>query len=80
MMNQLCILPFFSAYLFRVVLSSYILKEKLGFLGKVGCLLCILGATMVVLHAPREGNVKSMVELGEKMQGYGKYADLAYSL
>jgi len=57
--------------LVTVVLSSRILKEKLGFLGKVGCALCILGATMIVIHAPRDGSVKTTTELGEKMQHYG---------
>ncbi|KAJ3375220.1 hypothetical protein HDU84_000609 [Entophlyctis sp. JEL0112] len=34
------------------VMSNYILKEKLTFLGKTGCALCILGVIMIVTHAP----------------------------
>ncbi|CAG8750380.1 2894_t:CDS:2, partial [Dentiscutata heterogama] len=34
------------------VLSSIFLKEKLSFDGKVGCALCIIGATIIVIHAP----------------------------
>ncbi|CAG8480982.1 2612_t:CDS:2, partial [Dentiscutata erythropus] len=34
------------------VLSSIFLKEKLSFEGKVGCALCIIGATIIVIHAP----------------------------
>ncbi|KAI8620668.1 magnesium transporter NIPA-domain-containing protein [Chytriomyces sp. MP71] len=34
------------------VLSNYFLREKLSFLGKTGCGLCILGVIMIVTHAP----------------------------
>ncbi|XP_071489311.1 magnesium transporter NIPA2-like [Diadema antillarum] len=34
------------------VLSSYCLNESLNLLGKVGCLLCILGAIVIVIHTP----------------------------
>ncbi|KAJ3243857.1 hypothetical protein HDU77_010139 [Chytriomyces hyalinus] len=34
------------------VLSNYFLREKLTFLGKTGCALCILGVIMIVTHAP----------------------------
>ncbi|KAI9344625.1 magnesium transporter NIPA-domain-containing protein [Obelidium mucronatum] len=35
-----------------IVLSNYVLHEKLNFLGKTGCGLCILGVIMIVTHAP----------------------------
>jgi uncharacterized membrane protein len=34
------------------VLSSMVLKEKLNLHGKIGCALCIVGAVVIVLHAP----------------------------
>ncbi|KAJ3091315.1 hypothetical protein HK100_007205 [Physocladia obscura] len=34
------------------VMSNYVLKERLNFLGKTGCGLCILGVIMIVTHAP----------------------------
>ncbi|KXS21414.1 DUF803-domain-containing protein [Gonapodya prolifera JEL478] len=34
------------------VLSSYLLKEKLDAVGWIGCLECLLGATIVVIYAP----------------------------
>ncbi|KAG7162203.1 Magnesium transporter NIPA2-like 1 [Homarus americanus] len=36
------------------LLSQYFLGEILNVLGKVGCSLCLLGATVVVIHAPKE--------------------------
>ncbi|KAK3600022.1 hypothetical protein CHS0354_012692 [Potamilus streckersoni] len=51
------------------VLSAKILKEHLNILGKIGCALCLLGATVVVVHSPKEPEVKSMEELLEKLKG-----------
>ncbi|TPX66849.1 hypothetical protein SpCBS45565_g04180 [Spizellomyces sp. 'palustris'] len=34
------------------ILSSVILKERLSFSAKIGCFHCVLGATILVLHAP----------------------------
>ncbi|ORY35987.1 DUF803-domain-containing protein [Rhizoclosmatium globosum] len=34
------------------ILSNYVLQEKLNFLGKTGCALCIIGVIMIVTHAP----------------------------
>ncbi|KAG0037300.1 hypothetical protein BGZ82_002771 [Podila clonocystis] len=39
------------------VLSSMILKEKLNMNGKIGCALCIVGAVVIVLHAPAQAAV-----------------------
>ncbi|KAI8341677.1 magnesium transporter NIPA-domain-containing protein [Chlamydoabsidia padenii] len=37
------------------VLSSIFLKEGLTFQGVIGCIQCVLGAIIIVLHAPEEG-------------------------
>ncbi|ORZ15605.1 magnesium transporter NIPA-domain-containing protein [Absidia repens] len=37
------------------VLSSIFLKEGLTFQGIIGCIQCVLGAIIIVLHAPEEG-------------------------
>ncbi|OQR69377.1 magnesium transporter NIPA2 isoform 2 [Tropilaelaps mercedesae] len=50
--------------LVSAMLSSYFLNERLNLLGKVGCLLCVLGSTVVVLHSPKEGNVNYIDVLG----------------
>ncbi|CAO3599136.1 unnamed protein product [Absidia cylindrospora] len=44
------------------ILSSIFLKEKLSFHGKLGCLQCIVGAVMIVLHAPTNASADSSVE------------------
>jgi hypothetical protein len=56
---------------FSAVLSSKFLKEKLNLLGKVGCGLCILGSTVMVLHSPKEQEVESMEKLVEKIKDPG---------
>ena len=58
---------------FSAVLSSRLLNEKLNLLGKLGCAICLLGSTVVVIHAPKETEIGSMMELGEKMKDPGKY-------
>ncbi|XP_066429206.1 magnesium transporter NIPA3 [Eleutherodactylus coqui] len=53
------------------VLSSYFLNEKLNIHGKLGCLLCILGSTMMVIHAPQEEEVTSLHEMEIKLRDPG---------
>ncbi|XP_071529406.1 magnesium transporter NIPA2-like isoform X2 [Panulirus ornatus] len=49
------------------LLSQYFLGEVLNVLGKVGCSLCLLGATVVVIHAPKDTEVTSMEDLSAKL-------------
>ncbi|ORZ18708.1 magnesium transporter NIPA-domain-containing protein [Absidia repens] len=49
------------------ILSSIFLKERLTFHGKVGCLQCIIGAVMIVLHAPTNIASDSSVEGFKKL-------------
>ncbi|VDN10979.1 unnamed protein product [Dibothriocephalus latus] len=53
--------------LVSAVLSSHFLGEDLNFPGKIGCIVCLCGSTMVVLHAPKEQEVQTLRELGEKI-------------
>lgn len=50
------------------VMASKFLNEKLNLLGKLGCLLCILGSTIIVLHSPKEVEVEDISVLIEKLQ------------
>ncbi|XP_068124378.1 magnesium transporter NIPA3 [Hyperolius riggenbachi] len=61
------------------VLSSYFLNEKLNIHGKLGCLLCIFGSTMMVIHAPQEEEVTSLhaMELKLRDPGFITFATLA---
>lgn len=45
------------------VLAHFLLKEKLTKLGIVGCVLCIVGSTMIVLYAPSELSISSVEEI-----------------
>lgn len=45
------------------VLAHFMLNEKLQKMGMLGCLLCIVGSTVVVLHAPRERSLSSVEEI-----------------
>jgi len=50
------------------VLSSYFLDEHLNLHGKVGCILCILGSTVIVIHAPHKEEVANLAEMGVKLR------------
>uniref|UniRef100_A0A0R0K3V7 Probable magnesium transporter n=1 Tax=Glycine max TaxID=3847 RepID=A0A0R0K3V7_SOYBN len=47
------------------VLAHFLLKEKLQKMGMLGCLLCIVGSTVIVLHAPEEKSLSSVQEIWE---------------
>ncbi|XVF58639.1 hypothetical protein PTKIN_Ptkin07bG0082000 [Pterospermum kingtungense] len=47
------------------VLAHFMLKEKLQKMGMLGCLLCIVGSTVIVLHAPEERSITSVEEIWE---------------
>ncbi|KAI1818818.1 magnesium transporter NIPA-domain-containing protein [Poronia punctata] len=49
--------------LIGAVLGSYFLKEELGTLGKLGCAICLLGAIIIVLHAPPDEAVETVDEI-----------------
>jgi len=54
--------------LVTAVLSSKLLKERLNLLGKIGCAVCLLGSTVIVIHSPKEEEVASMEDLALKMR------------
>ena len=39
------------------VLSAIFLKERLSFVGKIGCFLCVIGSVIILLSAPQESSV-----------------------
>lgn len=45
------------------VLSAIFLKERLSFVGKVSCAICILGSVVIVLNAPEQAAVKDIQEM-----------------
>ncbi|XP_004139056.1 probable magnesium transporter NIPA6 isoform X1 [Cucumis sativus] len=45
------------------VLAHFILKERLHKLGVLGCVMCIAGSVIIVVHAPRELSITSVQEI-----------------
>ncbi|KAI0800670.1 DUF803-domain-containing protein [Fomes fomentarius] len=45
------------------ILASFLLNEKLGHLGRVGCALCLLGSLIIVLHAPPDKEIQTVDEI-----------------
>ncbi|XP_061690700.1 magnesium transporter NIPA2 isoform X3 [Syngnathoides biaculeatus] len=58
--------------LVSAVLSSYFLNERLNAHGKLGCLLCVLGSTVMVVHAPQEEEVASLSAMAQKLKDPGE--------
>lgn len=52
---------------FSAILSSHLLGEVLNVLGKLGCLLCLLGSILLVIHAPEEQEVTSLQDMTNKL-------------
>uniref|UniRef100_A0A1B0BWZ7 Magnesium transporter NIPA2 n=1 Tax=Glossina palpalis gambiensis TaxID=67801 RepID=A0A1B0BWZ7_9MUSC len=52
-------------------MASKFLKEKLNLLGKLGCVLCILGSTIIVIHSPKKKEIEDLTILFEKLQDPG---------
>ncbi|XP_041647637.1 magnesium transporter NIPA1 [Cheilinus undulatus] len=53
--------------LFGAVLASWILKEHLNILGKLGCVLCCCGSVVLIIHAPKAEAVTTRLELEERL-------------
>ncbi|KAL8162916.1 hypothetical protein V2J09_014405 [Rumex salicifolius] len=49
--------------IFSAVLAHFILKEKLHIFGVLGCVLCVVGSTVIVLHAPHEKAIVSVKQV-----------------
>ncbi|KAM4869351.1 magnesium transporter NIPA4 isoform X2 [Urocitellus parryii] len=57
--------------LISAILSSYFLGERLNLLGKLGCVICVAGSTVMVIHAPEEEKVNTVVEMASKLKDTG---------
>jgi magnesium transporter len=49
--------------LIGAVLGSYFLKEELGILGRLGSAICLIGAVIIVLHAPPDKDIQTIDEI-----------------
>ncbi|XP_028655864.1 magnesium transporter NIPA1 [Erpetoichthys calabaricus] len=52
---------------FGSLLAVYMIQEKVGILGKLGCLLTCVGSIILIIHAPKSNSVTSRLELEEKL-------------
>lgn len=48
------------------ILSAIFLKERLSFVGKIGCFNCIVGSVVIVLSSPQQSSVANI----QDMKGY----------
>lgn len=53
------------------ILSSKFLGEKLNVFGKIGCLSCVLGTIVIIIHCPKEDTFKSVEDLDERILSSG---------
>ncbi|XP_061216148.1 magnesium transporter NIPA4 isoform X1 [Neopsephotus bourkii] len=62
--------------LISAILSSYLLGERLNMLGKLGCMLSLVGSTVMVIHAPEDEEVTTLDEMSSKLKepGFLAYA------
>lgn len=45
------------------ILSAIFLKERLSFVGKVGCFSCIIGSIVIAMNAPQQSSVSDIQEM-----------------
>lgn len=45
------------------ILSAIFLKERLSFVGKVGCFSCIIGSVVIAMNAPQQSSVSDIQEM-----------------
>lgn len=45
------------------ILSAIFLKERLSFVGKVGCFICIIGSIIILLNAPEQSSAATIQEM-----------------
>ncbi|WFD33092.1 hypothetical protein MSPP1_004149 [Malassezia sp. CBS 17886] len=49
--------------LIGAVLASFILHERLGPLGQVGCALCLIGTVVIIVNAPEDRDIQTVDEI-----------------
>lgn len=54
------------------VLAHFMLKERLNKLGVLGCVMCIVGSVIIVIHAPQEHAITSVQEIWNMATEMGK--------
>ena len=57
------------------LMSARFLGEKLNILSKIGCLLTIFGSIVIIIHAPKDSEIHSLLDFAHKIKtkGTNKY-------
>lgn len=58
-----CVLTILWHVMCSAALAHIILRERLNIFGILGCVLCVVGSTTIVLHAPQEREIESVKEV-----------------
>ncbi|XP_047530030.1 magnesium transporter NIPA2 [Vanessa atalanta] len=56
--------------LVAAILSSRLLQERLNFIGKIGCFLCVIGSIIFVIHSPKNEEISNFSDLSNKLTDY----------
>lgn len=82
----MCALDWMLPSLSSAVLAHFILNERLHALGILGCVMCIAGSMVIVIHAPQEQEITSVKEIWimatqpcENCQFYHCYHSVMYN-
>jgi drug/metabolite transporter (DMT)-like permease len=62
----------FYFYFISALLAVRFLGEKLNTLGKIGCLLTVSGSVIIIIHAPKDSEVNSLLDFARKLWTSGK--------
>jgi hypothetical protein len=62
-LKSLCSFFVLTYFSYSAVLAHIMLKERLHIFGMLGCVLCVVGSTTIVLHAPQEREIESVAEV-----------------
>jgi hypothetical protein len=65
---------------YSAALARVILREKLHIFGVLGCALCVVGSTTIVLHAPQEREIESVTEVWDLATEPGIYLHIEKEL
>jgi hypothetical protein len=57
------------------VLAHIMLNERLNIFGILGCVLCIVGSLTIVLHAPEEREITSLLQVWNMALQPGELTD-----
>jgi hypothetical protein len=71
----MCALKGALSVLVSAIMAAYFLDEKLNTIGKIGCALTAIGSTVMVIHAPKEGEINTLQELLYKILDLGKLSE-----